>query len=930
MTAIVLQPRERKLIQALEQLPRERLIRLRARVYHLHHTESQTAQTDQSSVSARHGYRTLRTSPASALVLEPDLLLNITDINQAERCVRQYVLRRMTPSPPTTATLRGTIVHGAFKELLKGRAEDPRALLLQALRAQTTDLAMRQLAPADVAADAEPHLTALTAWYARQRQQLWSSTPNIRVETFVLAPAVGLKGRLDALWEDEHSSRLLELKTSTVRGELPRREHRWQVHGYQTLLASRGHTDGGRQSGATLLYSGTPGQAEEYALPFTPRDLQRVLELRNLLAITHATGIVPPPPGERVCARCPLRGECLRASALLGWEPPPSDEQPEPPDPNDAAWFARYYELLRLEGQAAEEQARVLWRLTPARRLADGIAIGGLRQRGEPAPTASGEWQYAFTCDNVSELRENDSVLLSDGDPIHGAAVTGTLLDVSDHAVSLWTPERIARPALIDRYGSDIVQDRTVRNLWRWLDVEPRLRALVRGERQPAFVATDAPLITDGLNPEQRLAVERALAARDFLLIQGPPGTGKTRVVAEIIRHLTAQGSRVLVAAFTNQAVDNVLTRLAADGFEDIVRLGHELSVAPHLRRFRLDARAATLDGHDPAAGVGELAPSHIHAALRSAPVVASTTATWSSERYDDCGDALRFDVAIVDEATQLTVPALLGALRFARRFVLVGDERQLPPLVVSADAAERGLKASLFATLLQRWGPTASVALTRQYRMHPAICAFPSREFYADDLITDGPARTRRLAFSDVPTDGLEPVLDPASPVVFVDVPESPSPAQDESASAASAAQAKVVRRLVTGLLRRGTAAERIGIIAPYRAQVAAIRQRLASEGIADVTVDTVDRFQGGEREVIVLAFGLRRPARYTSGVSFVADPHRLNVALTRAQRKLILVGSVEALRAEPLLQRLIAYCEGLYGARGGLVEARVSRSDR
>lgn len=924
--AIVLDRRDRDLVRALAALPADQLRRIRVRAFHLHRSaERESAPADASDANpALPHYRTLRTSPASVVVLEPDLLLNITDINNAERCVRQYVLRRMIPSPPNAATLRGTIVHGAFKELLKGRADDLPALLEQALRAQTTELAIQQLPMAEVAADAEPHLAALASWYTRQRQHLWTSTPRIRVETFVLAPQVGLKGRLDALWEDEYTSHLLELKTSTVRGDLPRREHRWQVYGYQTLLASRGRGETERPA-ATLLYSGTPGQAEAYALPFTLRELQRVLELRNLLAIAHATGVVPPPPGERVCGRCMLRGECLQTSPLLGWEPPPLDAQAQPADPRDSAWFRRYYDLLALEGRAAEEQGRVLWSTHPAERRAAGSAIGDLELAGPPQPTASGEWEYVFQCANTSELREGDLVLLSDGDPIQGAAVTGTLLSVSDRTIVVWTPERIARPSLIDRYGSDIVHDRTVRNLWRWLAVDPHLRAVARGEVAPTFAEDGTMAPIPNFNPEQTTAVRKALAARDFLLIQGPPGTGKTRVVAEIVRRSVARGERVLIAAFTNQAVDTVLARLVADGFHDLVRLGHELSVAPELRRYRLAPRAAALAGrasHSATTYAAE--PEDLRAALVAAPVVASTTATWSSERYDGGGQALTFDVAIVDEATQLTVPALMGALRFARRFVLVGDEQQLPPLVVSTEAAERGLRESLFTSLRARWGDIGSVQLTHQYRMHPTICAFPSHEFYGDTLMAAGEARSARLALRAGPRDGLEALLDPDQPVVFVDV--SGSGTSHQGSEKSSQAQAQIAQRIVLGLRAREVPADRIGVIAPYRAQVAAIRQRLASSGETAVTVDTVDRFQGAEREVIVLSFGLEStPPPGSPGAAFLADPHRLNVALTRAQRKLILLGNRHVLGTVPLLARLVAHCGSLYDGHGGLVHAQV-----
>jgi DNA replication ATP-dependent helicase Dna2 len=916
--AVVLRPGDAALARALARLGAADRMRLRVRAIHLHRGEAAAGTGDDAS---RKALRTLRTSPASLVVLEPDLLLNITDINHAEYCVRQYALRRLVPSAPTAASVRGTVLHSAFKELLKGRAENPDALLTQALRAQTGTLALRQLDGDEIHAEATPHLRALANWHTHQRQQLWANTPRVRVETFMLAPDIGLKGRMDALWQDEYASQLLELKTSTVHGDLPRREHRWQVHGYQALLATRSTRAADRRHAATLLYSGTPGQAEAHTLPFTLRDLQRVVELRNFLAITHATGSVPPPPGARKCARCAIRTECLRTSPLLGWEPPPSDEPLPADDPRDAVWFGTYYRLLAQEGRAAEEQGHKLWRLTAAERSALGLAIADLRLEGMPIPTEQGEWQYHFACDNVSELRENDAIILSDGDPIYGAAVTGTVLRVTNRSVAVWVPEPISHPTLIDRYGSDIVHDRTVRNLWRWLDVSPHLRALVRGDAEPRFGPREPAGAAD-LNPEQRDAIGLGLAAQDYALIQGPPGTGKTRLIAELVRLLVERGERVLLAGFTNQAVDNMLLRLLESDFTSFRRLGHELSVAPAVRPFRLGAHGSAQD--DAGAAADPVAWRHD---LLGAPVVASTTATWSSEQYDDAGDALAFDVAIIDEASQLTVPALCGALRFARKFVLVGDDRQLPPLVVSEQAAEGGLKESLFTQLLGLWGERACVGLTRQYRMHPEICAFPSQMFYGGALVTDGAARDARLALETTEPSAWDAALDPTRPVVLVDVPPRPTGVPAGLANPKSSArQADVVRALTLALCRRGVVQDNVGVIAPYRAHVAAVRQRLASAGLADVLVDTVDRFQGGERSVMILAFGMDQPpASGPHSADFLSDAHRLNVALTRAQHKLLLVGNWEALKTVPLLRALLDHCGRLYDGVGGVMRVGV-----
>ncbi|HEY8324474.1 MAG TPA: AAA domain-containing protein, partial [Ktedonobacterales bacterium] len=932
---IILNDHARPLVGALAALPAERLRGLRLRIYHL--WRGRPASAAPLDHPARY-----HASAVSVVALEPDLLLNITDINNAEYCVRQYPLRRMVPSAPSAASLKGIVIHEAFKEMLKAGQPDVVAPLRQALRGQATELALRQLDADSLRAEAEPHMQALAQWYGSQRSSLWGSAPDIRAETFLLAPEVGLKGRLDFYMRGVGGDALLELKTGKATAQLPKREHRWQVFGYQTLLTVRQPRER-RKPAATLLYSGTPAQAEGYTIPFTARDLHRVLELRNLLALTHATGAVPPPPGGNKCARCSLRPDCARASALLGWEAPPDESAaPDAPPvgseaiaPDAAAWFARMYELLRLEARASEAGGQSLWRQTPEQRRAAGLALGGLTPQGEPRQTASGEWEYTFACENQSELREGDAILLSDGDPVRGAIVTGSILRLDDHSVTIWTPERIQRPALIDRYGSDVTHDRTVRNLWRWLTVAPRLRELVAGQRAPTF-ADDADEAAAPLparfNDEQRQAVSRALAARDFLLIQGPPGTGKTAVVAEIARRAVARGQRVLLAAFTNQAVDNALARIVEsvesaeqDGVA-AARLGHALSVSPETRRWRLAElarRAALAEGRAEArAADWQPGPTELRAALLRARVVAATTATWSAERYDDVGEPLEFDLAIVDEATQLTTPSLLGALRFARSFILVGDERQLPPLVMSAEAGAAGLGRSLFAELLERWGERASVALRRQYRMAPAICGFASETFYGGALVAAGQAATAQLALRLDPTEPLAPALDPARPLALLDV----APYAEERGTRVSQAQCEVARRLILALLRGGVAAERIGVIAPYRAQVAALRRRLAAADVMDVVVDTVDRFQGAEREVILFSFGGVSAATGWGGrgLEFLADPRRLNVALTRAQRKLLILGHRRELEQAPLLRRLVAYCASLYGGQGGVIALR------
>ncbi len=914
-------------------------------------------------------------------VLEPDSLLNITELSQASYCSRQYLLNRLVASPPSAATIRGNLVHHCFKELLKfhdrgalmqasTRKADEAPLtfmeehLASELASSTTDLALAHLQSATLHDEVVPHLESLAAWYQRERASLWD-LPNteieaenngtygnhVRAETFLLAPEIGLRGRLDLFWQQSGRQRLLELKTSGAKGDLPKPDHRWQVYGYHAQLAVR-HTSKMKKALATLVYSGTPGSAQNYGIPFTMRELHRVCATRNLLVLSHVSGIASTPPGPSRCTRCSQLIQCERASAALGWQAPrptlKTDAQaspqvpasdavysvPAPSRPQDSAaeriFFATYHRLLTIEGREAERQQALLWHETVEARTQRGVVITNLRSLGEPQPNGHGEWLQSFACDNQSELRKGDQILLSDGDPIRGEVVIGTITDIGASHVTVWTPELIDNPRLLDRYDNDQVHVRTLQNLMRWLDADAHLRDLVAGRVRPRFTQqTTTP--RHNFNPEQNLAVERALQTQDYLLIQGPPGTGKTAVIAEIVKRLVQRGERVLLAAFTNQAVDNMLKRLAEkEDFTQFVRLGHERSsdeneaIKSHLLQNLLSTRS--INGTEPETAVYQL--------LRTTPVVASTTATWSADKYiaqtqyaaDD--HPLRFDIAIIDEASQLTVPALLGALRFAKRFILVGDEQQLPPLVLSKEAAQEGLAVSLFAQLKQADNDymkdhteamSACVPLWTQYRMNAKIAHFASRVFYEEKLRHGEP---NNKAILQVPPTGpwlqtehaaITQAIQPRYPLVFVDVKEDGS---RQITVKSNQSEAQAVYEIVRGLLARGIEPREIGIIAPYRAQVACLRHRLfrdtEEQKMEGIAVDTVDRFQGGERSVMIISFTTSREPQGDLR-NFLTNANRLNVALTRAQRKLILVGHVAALESLPVFSRLLTYCRNM-----------------
>ena len=984
----------RNLVKGLEALsgPLERR-HLTLRVYHLPPAHRTTTHGERS-VGRYHA------SIYTLAVLEPDTILNITDLNQAEYCARQYLLGRLAPSGSSTAALRGNLVHACFRELLKeqdrGRYrrgavhnEEPLATLNRHLERELVrsriDLALLNTSAESMRAEVAPHLESLANWFQKQRTTLWDlpvegeeaaehSENMVRAETFLLAPEVGLRGRLDLLWQQNGRRRLLELKTGGASGSLPRSAHKWQVQGYHELLTVRRESRM-KKALATLLYSGTPQEAQDFGIPFTIRQLQQVNATRNTLVLSHATGIPPAPPGVSRCSKCAMLDQCTQVSELLSWQTPelPQQEPEETEEaeekrtpglfdvepaqvngdrraaklvsdlsPREREFFALYYRLLQQEGHEIERQQALLWQTPVEGRVANGSAISNLVPLGEPVPTEQGEWQQTFRCLNTSELREGDEILLSDGDPVTGEVVTGTILSVSSEQVSVWTPELIAHPTLLDRYDTSLVHVRTVQNLLRWLQADAHLRELVNGTLRPRFSQQPVAPRPD-FNAEQNLAVTRALQMHDYLLVHGPPGTGKTSVIAEIVRRLCRQGQRVLLAAFTNQAVDTMLLRLEREGFHDYIRLGLERSVdeavRPHLLQFLSEAQAS---------GRAPLTSVEIRELLRRSPVIAATTATWSSDKYTPAPQSLqpgseeallRFDVALIDEAGQLTVPAILGALRFAKRFILVGDEKQLPPLVLNKEAGALGLSDSLFSRLKrldeeaqQENAQTVSacVPLRVQYRMHETISTFASRAFYHGQLRAHY-AVARRLLLLQRPLPGHAPeraailqALRAELPMVFLDVGNLNNVSEEAGRPEIkmSNAEARIVREIIAGLLARGVQEDEIGVIAPYRAQVANLRRYLFSDDLESgwsalpvetpLSIDTVDRFQGGERPIIIISFATSSaPPAGSQLRDHLTNAHRLNVALTRAQRKLILVGSAGALAKLPIFRQLLAYCQ-------------------
>lgn len=479
------------------------------------------------------------------------------------------------------------------------------------------------------------------------------------------------------------------------------------------------------------------------------------------------------------------------------------------------------------------------------------------------------------------------------------------------------------------------------------------------------------------LDDAQRRAVRRALGAGDFFLVHGPPGTGKTTTVVEIVRQHVGRGRTVLAAADSNVAVDNLVEMLTAGGAE-VVRVGHPARVTRALREHTLDARLREseawresralrerafdlLDRQEelthpsgrwrrglsnerilelaaegrgsrgvPADRVREMArwielreeadrlfdradrlrEEAVDEILGAAEVVLSTNSTAGSELLAD----RRFDVVVIDEATQATEPSCLVPMIRGDRVVMAGDHLQLPPTILSREAEERGLSRTLFERLADAHGERVLQMLEVQYRMHERIMEFSGRRFYGGRLRAAPEVSThtlRELGWDDLRVDGdLRTVLLPEDPVVFVDTSEREAGERQraDSASRENPAEAALVGRLAESCRRAGVVAREIGVISPYADQTDLIRRELDDPG--DLEVRTVDGFQGREKEVVIVSLVRSNPE---GEVGFLRDPRRFNVATTRARRKLVVVGDASTVAGEEVFGDFVAYAEEL-----------------
>ncbi|CAB50143.1 IGHMBP2 family helicase [Pyrococcus abyssi] len=639
---------------------------------------------------------------------------------------------------------------------------------------------------------------------------------------------------------------------------------------------------------------------------------------------------------------------------------------------NITSFINRLKELVEIEREAEIEAMRLeMRRLSGIERERLGRAI--LNLNGKIIGEELGYFlvKYGRNREIKTEISVGDLVVISKRDPLK-SDLLGTVVEKGKRfiVVALETvPEWALRDVRIDLYANDITFRRWLENLNTIKKAGKRALRFYLGLDEPSqgeevnFVPFDK-----SLNRSQRKAISKALGSEDFFLVHGPFGTGKTRTLVELIRQEVKRGNKVLATAESNVAVDNLVERLSRSGIK-IVRIGHPSRVSKHLHettlaylitqhelygelrelrvigqslaekrdtytkptpKFRrglsdeeiiklaerkrgargLSARLImemaewiklnrqVQKAFDDARKLEERIARDI---IREADVVLTTNSSAALEvvDYDT------YDVAIIDEATQSTIPSILIPLNKVERFVLAGDHKQLPPTILSLEAQE--LSRTLFEGLIERY-PWKSEMLVVQYRMNERIMEFPSKEFYGGKIIADESVRgitLRDLVEYQSPNDSWGKILNPENVIVFIDTSKAENKWERQrrgSESRENPLEAEIVAKIVDKLLSIGVKPEWIGVITPYDDQ----RDLISMKVPEDVEVKTVDGYQGREKEVIILS--LVRSNKLGE-IGFLKDLRRLNVSLTRAKRKLIVVGDSSTLSSHETYKKMIEF---------------------
>jgi superfamily I DNA and/or RNA helicase len=621
-------------------------------------------------------------------------------------------------------------------------------------------------------------------------------------------------------------------------------------------------------------------------------------------------------------------------------------------------YFKRLLDLLKIEREEDKRNYLELMRSsTVAERRANGITWYPVAIRGSELSRAeylTVEVERPTHTDIAHQLRFGSSAMLFSNHDAQNEHIEGTITFVGGNRLKL-TLRTDELPEWADngKLGIDLLfDDNSYDEMEKALRLatelsekreEGRLVSILTGSAKPGFNTHVPAYNNPRLNSTQQAAVNKILQANELAIVHGPPGTGKTTTLVQAIKTLIKNGEkRMLVVAPSNTAVDLLSEKLSDEGL-DVLRVGNPARVSERLMSLTLDskmvAHATTNEikrlkkqaaefkdmAHKYKRNFGKAEREQRKALFDEAYKIMKDVTRMEQYIIDDLINhtqvitatlvganhytvrSLKYDTVVIDEAGQALEPACWIPILKGKKVILAGDHLQLPPTIKSEEAAKKGLGNTLLEKCIQLH-PEAVVLLEEQYRMHEHIMGYSSKVFYKDKLKAHASVAKHLVHPGDVAVEFVD-----TAGCGFEEKVEGVTISNPEEAALLFKHLTRFVANIHT--LHTGGSLPTIAVISPYREQVYVLKELLAHspelQAYGDkIAVNTIDSFQGQERDIVYISMA-RSNAEGVIG--FLSDIRRMNVAMTRARKKLVVVGDSATLSRFPFYAAFIEYAESI-----------------
>lgn len=877
------------------------------------------------------------------VILLPDFLIDVTAIAECYNYngvnPKLHFIRKLMPSGTTDSLFIGLCANTFLDELVF--RPNLEFNVLTPLLFKISPLYLAALSDdkvVELVNQAKIHYHNILDFVRNYREGRPEELQRALIEPSYCSPTHGLQGRLDLYIDSEDNRSIIELKSGKLF-----RENKYginQSHYIQTLLYDllvRKNEKSDKDVRAFILYSRLEGDRLRFAPPVRSLQLDALMTRNRILTMEYRFSLIDangndPTDVFGLCEELISDGQtgyiaqnlhflhntlkALTAVELKYLKAYTGFVARE--------YFTSKSGLMRdrnTTGQAA------LWLNTAEEKAEDHLIMAGLLP--ESVELTGRDTLVTFRkspmTDLLADFRTGDIVVLYAPDDEgnlrwEGSQLfRGTLVENNSYEVTIRLRARQNRKDLIyaDRHWNmekDVIDSGIAgqfRSLISWAASDTYNRKLLLGMVPPAKPERLIEIADRELSPYHRELLERALSAPDYFLLWGPPGTGKTRyMVKNLIRLIIANTERpLLVLAYTNRAVDELCTAIESIGpeyREQYIRIGSRYGTDPAFVGNLLDEKLVDIANR-----------KQLLELLHSRRIIIGTASALLGKT--ELFNLLSFEWALIDEASQILDPQIIELLSYVPKFIMIGDHKQLPAVVTQhrgrclvTDGEMNGcgifdLSQSLFERLylraMQQGWDWAYGVLHRQGRMHSDIMAFPARHFYDNRLETlfDHQAAPDYLkAVTEAGHSGCKAELSQRR-ILFLDVKQ-----ENRGFQKMNDAEAALIRGILLDLhdlyreCGRRLEDATIGIITPFRAQIVNISTLIESLPFQpDITVDTVERFQGGARDIIILSMVVSSPSHASSIISANIEgiDRKMNVALTRARERLIMIGNREVL---------------------------------